>query len=120
MKAYDSSQEIELGGPVVAIQRVEESDAVTGDEIVVQYPLLGRDIDLVEADVRRAHFEWQCQRVRRETLQVGNPELDDQPASESEVPSRVPETLDLLVLRRQVRDGVVHEIDQREASGHPG
>src|SRR5881227_1183098 len=93
MQSCDSGHEIELGGPDVAIRRVEDRDAITGDEIVVRYPLLGRDIDLVEAEVRRAHFEWQCQRVRRETLQVGNPQLDDQPASESEVPSRVPETL---------------------------
>ena len=61
-----------------------------------------------------------CSLTRPELTQLGHPQLDDEPASRSEVPGGVAETVDLLGLRQQVGDRVEDEIDERVLPGGPG
>ena len=57
--------------------------------------------------------------ARREPLEVGDADLDHEAAAGLEVRGRVAEARDLRLLRRQVHDRVVDEIDERERPVHP-
>jgi len=43
--------------PDVAPRRIEARDPITGDEVVVRHALLGRNVEYIEAKMRRAHVE---------------------------------------------------------------
>ena len=73
------------------------------------------DADVVGADVERNEglADWQPPQRRHR-------HLDDEVTAPVEVCGRVAEALHLLVLGQQVRDGVVHEVDERERAVDPG
>ncbi len=88
--------------------------------VVVRGPALRRQVVGVEAQVSLAHLERDGDLSRRHPADRRHPQLDHEPAAGSQVPGRVAEALDLLLLRAQVGDRVPDQVDERELAGHPG
>jgi hypothetical protein len=93
-----------------------------GLELVVDHPVvvrdrdLGRDVILLQAEVRRGHGERVDGLTWREPPELGDVDLDDEAAAGFQVHGNVLEAGDLFVLGREVGDGVAHQVGKPEAA----
>src|SRR5207237_3465179 len=87
---------------------------------MARYFDLVRDVVLADADMGRCRGEDVHRLAGRETLKLRDVVLDHEAAAEIQVRGGVAEALDLLVLRREVRNRVAQEVDEAERLAHSG
>jgi hypothetical protein len=75
---------------------------------------VGRDVVLLEAEMRWRHRERVDGFARRKSLEFRNHNLDHEASTGFQMRGHIPETRNLLVLRIQIHDGVAHEVGKGE------
>jgi hypothetical protein len=85
---------------------------------VVRPRVLRRHVNLVEAEMARAHIERDDGLARHESLPRRNDDLDHEEAGRVQMPRNIEEALDLRVLRCQVHDRVSHQVREGERAIH--
>ncbi|VVJ16261.1 Uncharacterised protein [Amycolatopsis camponoti] len=121
LEAGQPAHQVQLGRPDVALRAASEPGFATLAELeVVRHQVLAHRVVGVHADVPLLGREHQRVLPRREAAQFGNAQLDHEPAAGVQVPGRVAEALDLLVLGEQVPDRVEDQVDQRKAARSRG
>ena len=86
--------------------------------VVVRDRDLGRDVILLEAEMRWRYRERVDSFPGRETLKFGNHDFNHEGPTWLQMCGNVPETGNLLVLRGQVHDRVADEVGKGERSVH--
>jgi hypothetical protein len=113
-EAGQLSHEVEFGRPDVAARAPGHPrlSAVIERE-VVRHDVLAQNIVDVHADVAGLAIEDHCMLAGRELAQLRHPQLDYEATAGYEVPGRVTEALNLLLLSLEVGDRVVDDVDER-------
>ena len=106
--ARKSGHEIKLGRPNISKRGREGLELAVHQPVVVRDRDLGRDVVLLEAEMRWGHIERVEGLAGREALQLRDVYLDDEAAARFQMLRDVAEALNLRVLRGQVRDGIAY------------
>src|SRR4030095_11718459 len=115
----ETRHEVKLRRPDVAKRHRVEFELAVNDRVMMGDQPLGRDVVLVEAEVRLAHVERPDRLARRDPLELRNADLDYEAATRLEMQSDILEASDLLILCRQVVDRVEDEVGGRETPVAP-
>src|SRR3954468_20508749 len=87
---------------------------------MVRHHVLAHDIIRVQPDVARLRVPDDSLLRRWQLTKFGDPQLNDEEATGSQMTRLIAEAIHLLRLRQQIRDGVEYQVDQGVLSGGNG
>ena len=119
-EAAELSHQIQFGGPDIAVVRAQQARLATGAEPeMIGDEMLPQQVIGIDADIVGIGAEDDGILAGRQLAQLRHAQLDHEAAAGLQMTGRIAEAGNLRGLCQQVRDRVIDEIDEREASRCP-